>query len=65
MAKVSSATIRFVQKMNRKNKNGEYPIYVVVGLASLMSRSPNSIATYVHQLTNDEEIASMVESMVI
>lgn len=32
MAKVSSATIRFVQKMNRKNKNGEYPIYVVVCL---------------------------------
>ena len=30
MAKISSATIRLVQKLNRKNKNGEYPIYVVV-----------------------------------
>lgn len=41
------------------------PNATISGLASLMSRSPNSIATYVHQLTNDEEIASMVESMVI
>lgn len=32
MAKVSSATIRLVQKLNRKNKNGEFPIYVVVCL---------------------------------
>ena len=30
MAKVSSATIRLVQKLNRKNKNGEYPLYIVV-----------------------------------
>ena len=30
MAKVSTATIRLVQKLNRKNKNGEFPIYVVV-----------------------------------
>jgi hypothetical protein len=30
MAKLSSASIRLVQKMNRKNKNGEYPIYIVV-----------------------------------
>ena len=167
MAKVSTATIRLVQKLNRKNKNGEFPIYIVVcyggriekatkisclpkfwdgkhevikssapnaavlnktlsdlkqkliearnafeeineniiqynvdndaheplievsrvdmytarhsfanhylnspnatvsGLASLLSRSPNTIATYVHQLTKDEEIASMVEGMVI
>lgn len=37
----------------------------VAGLATLMARSPNTIAQYVHQLTNDEEIASMVESMAI
>jgi len=37
----------------------------VSGLASLMARSPNTIATYVHQLTKDEEIASMVDDMVI
>lgn len=37
----------------------------VSGLASLMARSPNTIATYVHQLTKDEEIASMVEDMAI
>ena len=37
----------------------------VAGLATLMARSPNTIAQYVHQLTNDEEIASMVDSMVI
>lgn len=37
----------------------------IAGLATLMARSPNTIAQYVHQLTNDEEIASMVESMVI
>lgn len=30
MAKVSTATIRLVQKLNRKNKNGEFPIYIVV-----------------------------------
>ena len=30
MAKLSSASIRLVQKMNRVNKNSEYPIYVVV-----------------------------------
>lgn len=41
------------------------PNATVSGLASLLSRSPNTIATYVHQLTKDEEIASMVEGMVI
>jgi site-specific recombinase XerD len=41
------------------------PNATVSGLASLLSRSPNTIATYVHQLTKDEEIASMVEDMVI
>ena len=41
------------------------PNATISGLASLLSRSPNTIATYVHQLTNDEEIASMVETMVI
>ena len=101
MAKLSSASIRLVQKMNRKNKNGEYPIYIVVcfkgrlekstgvsclsrywdskrevikgqcpnasvsGLASLMSRSPNTIAVYIHQLTKDVDIAKEVENMVI
>lgn len=30
MAKLSTATVRLVQKMNRKNKNNEYPIYLVV-----------------------------------
>ena len=30
MTKLSSASIRLVQKLNRKNKLGEYPIYVVV-----------------------------------
>ena len=30
MAKLSSASIRLVQKMNRQNRNGEYPIYIVV-----------------------------------
>lgn len=37
----------------------------VNGLASLMARSPNTIATYVHQLTRDEEIASMTDNMAI
>lgn len=37
----------------------------VAGLATLMARSPNTIAQYIHQLTNDEEIASMVDSLVI
>ena len=41
------------------------PNATIGGLASLMARSPNTIATYVHQLTKDEEIASLVESMVI
>lgn len=35
------------------------------GLASLMGRSPNKIATYVHQLTKDEDIAREVENMPI
>lgn len=30
MAKLQSASVRLVQKMNRKTKNGENPIYVVV-----------------------------------
>ena len=30
MAKLGSASIRLVQKMNRMNKDGEYPIYLVV-----------------------------------
>lgn len=30
MAKLSSASIRLVQKLNRQNRFGEYPIYVVV-----------------------------------
>ena len=30
MSKLSSASIRLVQKLNRKNKNGEYPVYIVV-----------------------------------
>ena len=37
----------------------------VAGLATLMARSANTIAQYIHQLTNDEEIASMVECMAI
>ena len=37
----------------------------VAGLATLMARSPNTISQYIHQLTNDEEIASMVECMAI
>lgn len=41
------------------------PNATISGLASLLSRSPNTVATYVHQLTKDEDIASMVESMVI
>ena len=30
MAKLGSASIRLVQKMNRMNKDGEYPIYIVI-----------------------------------
>lgn len=30
MAKIFTATVRFVQKMNRQNKAGEYPIYLVI-----------------------------------
>ena len=39
MAKLSSASIRLVQKMNRKNKNGEYPIYVVVCFKGRLEKS--------------------------
>ena len=41
------------------------PGSTVAGLATLLARSPNTISQYIHQLTNDEEIASMVDSMVI
>jgi hypothetical protein len=64
MAKVSSATIRLVQKLNRKNKNGEYPLYIVVCYGGRIEKA-TKISCYIHQLTKDEEIASMVESMVI
>ena len=37
----------------------------VSGLASLLSRSPNTIATYIHQLTKDSDIAKEVERMPI
>lgn len=30
MAKVNSATVRLVLKKNRKMRNGEYPVYLVV-----------------------------------
>ena len=30
MGRKSSASIRFVQKMNRQMKDGSYPIYIVV-----------------------------------
>lgn len=86
MAKLSSASIRLVQKMNRKNKNGEFPIYIVVCFKGRLEKStrvsclskywdskrelikvgcPNTIATYIHQLTKDEDIAREVENMVI
>ena len=41
------------------------PGSTVSGLATLMARSANTISQYIHQLTNDVEIASMVESLVI
>ena len=39
MSKTSTATIRLVQKLNRKNKNDEYPIYVVVCWKTRLERS--------------------------
>ena len=41
------------------------PGATVNGLASLMARSPNTIATYIKQLTRDEEIVEMVDDLVI
>ena len=41
------------------------PGATVNGLASLMARSQNTIATYLKQLTRDEEIAEMVDGMPI
>lgn len=37
----------------------------VAGLASLLARSPNTIATYIAQIKRDEDVASMVENMPI
>lgn len=39
MAKVSTATVRFVLKMNRENKNHEHPIYVVVCFHGRLEKS--------------------------
>lgn len=39
MSKTSTATIRLVQKLNRRNKNDEYPIYVVVCWKTRLERS--------------------------
>lgn len=76
MAKVSTATVRLVLKKNRKNKNDEYPVYIVVCFGGRVEKATgvsvkekywdaNTIATYVHQLTKDKEIADMVENMAI
>lgn len=37
----------------------------VAGLASLMARSPNTIATYIHQLKGDMEVADAVKDLPI
>lgn len=72
MAKLSSASIRLVMKKNRMNRNGEYPIYLVVcfsgrvekatvrGAASLLSRSASTISVYIHSLQHDKDIADAV-----
>lgn len=41
------------------------PGSTVNGLASLMARSPNTIATYIKQITRDEEIVSSIDNMPI
>ena len=41
------------------------PTATVNGLASLLSRSPNTISCYISQLTRDEEIADMTDGMAI
>lgn len=65
MAKLSSASIRLVMKKNRMNRNGEYPIYLVVCFsgrvaASLLSRSASTISVYIHSLQHDKDIADAV-----
>ena len=54
-------TARHSFAMHYLNSSGS----TVNGLASLMARSPETISTYIHQLTNDEEIASMTQVMPI
>lgn len=39
MAKLSSASIRLVQKLNRKTKDGEYPIYIVICFGGRLERA--------------------------
>ena len=41
------------------------PNITVSELATILARSPNTISTYIHQLTNDEEIASITKNMPI
>ena len=41
------------------------PNATVAGLASLLARSPNTIATYIAQIKRNEDVASMVENMPI
>lgn len=41
------------------------PNATIGGLASLLARSPNTIATYVHQLTHNKDIADMTKNMPI
>ena len=45
MAKVSTATVRLVLKKNRKNKNDEYPIYIVVSPTRSFLNSVTTSAT--------------------
>ena len=41
------------------------PGSTVAGLASLLSRSPNTISTYISQITRDEDVAGMVDCLPI
>lgn len=43
----------------------QQPKASIHGLATIMARNPNSIAVYVHQLRNDEEIIRSMDEMLI
>lgn len=61
----SERVVMYTQRHSFATEFLNTPGASINGLASLLGRSPNTIATYVKQITRDEDIAEMMEYMPI